>query len=168
MDILKTAIDWTKAETLSCAVFIVFGLFFVLTSLGFWQLGKTDVAKAFVFPTLIAGTLLLILGVGLIIPNQMRLTDFPVAFSSDASAFVATELVRVEKTMGGYETAVFRVFPIIIAVCAVLTILLSTPVWRASLITIMAMMTVLMLVDINANARLEAYKAKLQEAKQSS
>lgn len=168
MDILKTAIDWTKAETLSCTVFIVFGLFFLLASLGFWQLGKTDVAKAFVIPTLVAGTLLLILGIGLLIPNQMRLTDFPIAFSSDASAFVASELARVEKTISGYETAVFRVFPIVIIVCAVLIIFLSAPIWRASFITIIAMMTVLILVDINANARLEGYKAKLITAKHSS
>lgn len=168
MDILKTAIDWTKAETFSCAVFIAFGLFFLLASLGFWQLGKTDMARAFVIPTLIAGILLLILGIGLLVPNQMRLANFPEAFSNDASAFIASEIARVDKTISGYETAVFRVFPIIIGFCAVMIILFSAPVWRASLITTIAMTTVLMLVDINANARLESYKVKLQEAEQPS
>ena len=55
MDMLKTAIDWAKAEVFSTSFFIVFGVLFVLTSIGFWQLGKTDMARANINPTLVAG-----------------------------------------------------------------------------------------------------------------
>ena len=83
MDILKTAIDWTRAEMASSAVFVLFGLVFIASSIGFWQLGKTDVAKAYVVPTLIAGTLLLILGSGLLLQSYGRVTSFAEAFNAD-------------------------------------------------------------------------------------
>ncbi len=43
---MKAATDGTRAEMLSAAFFILFGLCFFLTSLGFWQLGRTDMARA--------------------------------------------------------------------------------------------------------------------------
>ena len=65
MEILKTATDWAKAEVFSSTFFIIFGIAFVLASIGFWQLGKTDMAKAYIIPTLVAGSLLLTIGLGL-------------------------------------------------------------------------------------------------------
>ena len=41
MEILKTATDWAKTEVFSSAFFIIFGVVFVLASIGFWQMGKT-------------------------------------------------------------------------------------------------------------------------------
>lgn len=46
MDLLKAAIEWTKAEMVSSAFFAAAGIVFLLSSYGFWQLGKTDMAKA--------------------------------------------------------------------------------------------------------------------------
>ena len=65
MDILKTATDWAKDELFSTPFFILFGVIFMLTSLGFWQLGKTDMARAYILPTLVAGALLTTVGLGL-------------------------------------------------------------------------------------------------------
>ncbi|MCE2517208.1 MAG: hypothetical protein J4F41_05085 [Alphaproteobacteria bacterium] len=166
MDLLKTSMDWTKTEMLSSAVFAFFGLLFLLASYGFWQYGKTDMAKAYVIPMLVVGVLLVILGVGLIIPNQLRLSGFPLAYNTDASAFVASELARVEKTMNGYSTAISRVFPVIILACAGLVMVVEAPIWRASLIAVIAMMAILFVVDTNANARLGVYKGKLLHAEQ--
>ena len=52
MDILKTAINWAKAELFSTPFFILFGLVFMTASLGFWQLRKTDLTKAYIIPSL--------------------------------------------------------------------------------------------------------------------
>ena len=57
IDILKTSIDWAKAEIFSSSFFALMGLLFILTSIGFWQLGKTGTAKAFIIPLLVAGSL---------------------------------------------------------------------------------------------------------------
>ncbi len=168
MDILKTAMEWAKAESFSSTFFVILALLFITTSLGFWQFGKTDLAKAYVIPSLVAGALLLILGIGLLVSNQMRLESFPVAYDTNAVEFVRAELERVSKTIDGYKTAIFMVFPIIIAVCAVLIMFLDAPFLRASLVTTIAMLVVIMIVDTNANARLEDYKIKLQEAERQS
>ena len=50
MDILKLSMEWAKDEILSSKFFILFGLLFLFGALGFWQMGKTELAKAFITP----------------------------------------------------------------------------------------------------------------------
>lgn len=161
MDILKASTDWIKAELFSTPFFILFGVLFVLASIGFWQLGKTEMAKAYIIPTLVAGILLMVIGIGLFFTNKSRLANFPTAYERDASAFVESEITRAEATLKEYRTIVFKVIPIIIAVCAIGIIFLSTPIWRASLITTIAMLVVILLVDGTAYARMDAYNQQL-------
>lgn len=161
MEILKTATDWAKAEVFSAQFFIFFGVLFVLATIGFWQLGKTEMAKAFVFPTLVAGILLLAIGFGLFFTNQARILHFAEAYHKDASAFVQSEITRSENTMKEYQTIVFKIIPLIIVVAALLLIFMDQPIWRAICTTTIAMMVVILLVDHNANARIEAYYEQL-------
>ena len=161
MEVLKIATDWARAEGISTAFFILFGIGFVAASIGVWQLGKTDLAKAYVIPTLVAGTLLLIIGFGLLFTNISRVSSFEADYNKDASAFVKSEMVRVDNTLNEYKTIVFKAIPIIIATCSLLIIFLSTPNWRARLITTMAMLIVILLVDGTAHARIKAYKEQL-------
>lgn len=161
MDILKTAIDWAKAEVFSSMFFILFGVVFLLATIGFWQLGKTELAKAFIYPSLFAGVLLLIIGVGLVYSNKSRIANFPTAYESDASAFVKAEVIRADKTMAEYQTAVFKVIPLIIVVAALLFVFIDKPMWRAISMTTIAMMVVILSIDTNAHARMEVYKEKL-------
>ncbi len=162
MDILKLATEWAKEEIFSAKFFILFGFIFILATIGFWQLGKTDLAKAFIFPTLVAGILLLVIGSGLYFTNKSRIKSFTAAYNSDASAFVKSEMSRLEKTMLEYKNAVFRIVPIIIILAALFFIMMDKPIWRAISVTTMALMVSVLLVDINANARMEAYKKQLE------
>ena len=66
-----------------------------------------------------------------------------------------------EKTMEEYQTIVFKVIPIIIVVAALLFFFIDKSNWRAISISTIAMMVVIMSVDINAHARLEAYHEQL-------
>jgi len=161
MDILKTATEWARAEVFSSQFFVLAGILFVLASVGFWQLGRTGVAKAFIFPTLVAGILLLTVGLGIFIANKSRVTSFETAYNNDASAFVKSEIVRTEKSMSEYRNIVFKIIPLIIVVAALLIIFIDKPIWRAISITTIAMMVVILLVDNNANARIEAYHEQL-------
>ena len=161
MDILKTATDWAKAEVFSSQFFILFGVLFVLATIGFWQLGKTEVAKAYVFPTLVAGILLLTIGLGIFFTNKSRITSFTTAYNSDASTFVKSEIARTEKSMGEYQTIVFKIIPLIIVIAAFLIIFIDKPIWRAISTTTIALVVVILLVDNNANARIEAYNKQL-------
>ncbi|SDF45724.1 hypothetical protein [Limimaricola pyoseonensis] len=161
MDIVKTATVWMRAEMLSAAFFILFGLSFLLASLGFWQLGRTDMARAYVVPMLVAGTLILIIGVGLFVPSQARLTSFPAAYAIDSAGFIAEEIARADKVLNEYRIVVFRVIPLIIAACALAILYFETPLWRASLITTIGMMAVILVIDTNASARLASYREQL-------
>jgi len=161
MDILKTATDWAKAELFSTPFFILFGLLFIAASLGFWQLGKTDLAKAYIIPTLVAGVLLTTIGLGLFFTNKTRITQFEKAFNADAPAFVQSEIQRSESTLKEY-TVVFKVIPIIIIVAALIIIFINTPTWRAIGITTIAMLIVILLIDGTAYARIDAYHKQME------
>ena len=161
MDILKTAIDWAKAEVFSTSFFILFGIGFAAAGIGFLQLGKTDLAKAYIITTLVAGALLMTIGFGLFFTNKIRITQFEKAYNQDASAFVKSEIVRVDKTLKEYSTQVFKIIPLLIVMAALVIIFINTPIWRAISITTIAMLIVILLIDGMAHARIKDYKEQL-------
>nr|WKN34802.1 hypothetical protein K4G66_20730 [Tunicatimonas sp. TK19036] len=161
MDILKAATDWAKAELISTPFFILFGVVFLAASLGFWQLGRTDMARAYIIPTLVAGGLLLIIGLGLFFTNKSRITQFEKDYTADASAFVAAEIERAEDTLKEYKNIVFTAVPLISAACSLVLLFANAPIWRASMITTMAMLVVILLIDGTAYARIDAYHKQL-------
>lgn len=163
-NILKTAMEWAKAETFSSAFFALFGILFLIAGFCFWQYGKTDTAKAYIIPFIVVGGLLVILGAGLVISTQWRLAGFPAAFNADAAGFVAAEIARVDKTIDGYDNAVTRGIPIIILISAAILMFMKSPVWQAGAVAVIAMMAIILLVDTNATARLADYKEQLVEA----
>lgn len=162
MDILKTATDWAKSELFSTPFFILFGLVFISASIGFWQLGKTDIARAYIIPTSVAGVLLLTIGLGLFFTNKSRIKEFEIAYNKDATVFVESEITRAESTLKEYKTVVFKAIPIIIILAALLIMFINSPTWRAISITTIAMMIVILLIDGNAHARIENYKKQLE------
>lgn len=159
MELLKLATEWAKAEIFSTRFFIFFSIGFLIASVAFWQLGKTDLAKAYIIPTLVAGILLLIIGSGLNYTNAQRVKQFKKDFNTDASAFYQSEIARTESTLKEY-TVVFKVIPIIIA--ALLILFVNTPNWRAISITTIAMLIVILLVDGTAHSRIESYHKELK------
>ncbi len=161
MDILKATTDWTKAELYSTPFFILFGIAFIAASIGFWQLGKTEMARAYIIPSLVAGCLLVIIGLGLFFTNKSRHANFPIEYKKDPTAFVAAEIARTESTLKEYRNIVFTAIPLILITCSLLILFVDKPIWRASMITIIAMLTVILLIDGTAHARVENYKQQL-------
>lgn len=161
MDLLKLATEWAKAEVFSTRFFILFALLFLIASIGFWQLGKTDLAKAYIVPTLVAGLLLMNIGLGLFFTNKSRVIKFADAYNADAPAFYQSEIGRSESTLKEY-TIVFKVIPILIIIAALLILFIHTPTWRAISITAIAMLIVILFVDGTAHARMEAYHNELK------
>lgn len=166
MEILKIAIDWAKAELVSTSFFIVIGIVFALASFGFWQFGKTDLSKAYIVPILIAGTFLMTVGFGLFFTNKSRIVNFETAYNKDASQFISSELERTEATLKEYKTIVFTAIPIIILTCSVIIFFVDRPIWRASMITTIAMLAVILIIDGLAHARIEVYNKHLLKANQ--
>lgn len=162
MDVLKLATEWAKEEASASKFFILFGILFLVATFLFKQYGKTEMAKAFVIPTLVASILLLILGFGLVYSNSTKAKNFPTEYQKDANAFVTSEIATAQKTLDGYNRAVFKVMPAIIVVCALLIMFIDKPLWRAIGVTTIAMLIVIILIDSNAIARLDAYKKQLE------
>ncbi len=164
MDILKIATEWAEAEVFSARFFILFAILFLLVSVGFWQLGKTETAKAYIVPTLVAGGLLLAVGLGIYFTNKARVTSFVEAFEANPTEFVQSEIIRTEKSMGEFNNIVFKIIPFIIIAAALLIVFVDKPLWRAISISTIGIMVVILLVDSNANSRIEAYHEQLQMA----
>lgn len=161
MELLKLATEWAKAEVFSTRFFILFAILFLIASIGFWQLGKSDLAKAYIYTTLAAGLLLMTIGLGLFFTNKSRITKFEKSFKADTTAFYQSEIERTESTLKEY-TAVFKVIPILIIVAAIAILFMNTPTWRAISITTIAMLVVILLVDGTAYSRIEAYHKELK------
>ena len=119
-------------------------------------------AKAYIIPLLIAGALLMTIGFGLFFTNKSRIVAFEKAYNNNASAFVQSEIERTEATLKEYNNIVFTAIPLIIAACALVIFFVNTPIWRASMITTIAMLIVILLIDGTAHSRIEAYNKQLQ------
>ncbi|CAG2533021.1 hypothetical protein MAR621_03298 [Maribacter dokdonensis] len=161
MDVLKLAIEWAKAEVFSTRFFIFFAIGFLIASVGFWQLGKTDLAKAYIIPTLVVGILLLIIGSGTNYANNKRIKQFEKDFYTDETAFYQSEIQRSESTIKQF-VAVFKIVPIVIIIAALLILYVNTPTWRAICITTLSMLMVILFIDGNALSRIENYHKTLK------
>ena len=161
MELLKLASAWAKAEVFSSKFFILFGVLFLLSAYGFWQLGKTDLAKAFISPVCICGILLLLIGGGLTYTNLSREKEFPKAYKEDAAVFLQMEIARADKTIKEFELVVLKIIPGIIAVLSLVFIFFENPNARAISMSVMAMMIVILLIDTGAYTRMKEYKDQL-------
>lgn len=163
MDILKIATDWAKAELVSTTFFIVVGLTFIVVSFGFWQFGKADLSRAYIIPFLVAGGFLMTVGIGLFFTNKARISQFDIDYSNNPTEFVACELARVDRTLVEYKNIVFTAIPVLIFICGLVLLFVSTPIWRASMISAILMLGVILLIDGLAHARISEYKINLVE-----
>ncbi len=165
MNILKLGIDWAKAEVFSAKISFILSLLFFLAAIGFGQLGKTEMAKAFLWPMLVAGILVIAVSAGLYFANKPRITQFETAYNTDAKAFVKIETERTAKSQNDLAL-VFKVLPLVIIAAALSIMFVNTPLWRAIGITTIALLTILMFIDSNTGARNSTYHQQLLAEKQ--
>lgn len=164
MDILKLSTDWAKAEVFSAKIVWLFSAIEILTAIGFWQLGRTAMAKAFVWPMLLTGLFLLAVGAGLYFANKPRITRFEKEYQQNPDTFIKEEIQRTAASQKQL-VLVFRILPAIIILAALIIMLLPMSSWRAAAITIIIAAAFLMIVDSNTEARNNAYHAQLSTFK---
>ena len=162
MELLNLSTEWAESEVFSTRFFILFAIFFLIASLGFWQLGKTDLAKAYIYPTSVAAILLLVVGLGLFYTNKSRIKQFNEEYNSNSISFYESELKRTDSTLKEYKV-VFKVIPILIIVAALLILFFSSTTIRAISITTIAMLIIVLLIDGTAHSRIESYNKSLKE-----
>ncbi len=165
MDTLGIALQWAKDEIFSSKLFIVAGAVFIIISIGFWQLGKTDIARAYIVPFAVCSGLLLIIGGGLTYNNYSRLRTVPDAYNENRTEFIASEIERTESTITSTESTIFRWIPTLIIAAALLIIFANKPMWRAASITAILFLITILVVDSNSHARIVDYDKALKEAR---
>lgn len=161
MDLLKLSTDWAKAEVFSAKMVWLFSIIVLMTALGFSYWGKTAMAKAFVWPMLVAGALLIAVGAGLFIANKPRITQFEQAFQYNSTAFAQQELQRTSKSQKDLST-VFKALPALLIIAALVILFLPTPIGRSIGVTLALLTAFLMAVDSNTDARNTAYHEQLK------
>jgi ABC-2 type transport system permease protein len=160
-DILKISTDWAKAEVFSGKMIWMFSALFLLSAIGFWYLGRTHMAKAFTWPLLVAGGLLIAVGAGLIIANKPRIAQFEKAFLQGPDVFVQNEIARTTESQKQL-TLVFRILPAIVIIGSLIILgLPGSPNWRAIGITLIVTTAFLMIVDSNTDSRNSLYRSQL-------
>ena len=160
-DVLTLALKWAEDEVFSSKFFILFGVLFVSGAIGFWKMGKSEIAKAFIHPLWVCGVLLMVVGIGLVYTNYKRMESFPKEHAASVSNFVNSEILRANKTVAEYERIVFTVIPLIIVAAALMLIFLNAPLWRALSISIIGMMVIILFIDSNAYLRMKSYQKEL-------
>lgn len=162
MEILKSATNWAQAEAITSAFFVAFGVLFIIAGIGFWKLGKTKMARAYIFPSLIAGILLLLLGGALFDMYYSSIDGLTNKYNADPGAFVESEIARTNGAIIQYKSDLYNVFPIVIVIASILIIFIKRNIWRAIFITLIAISAIILLVDSHAISLLEAYNANLK------
>lgn len=162
MDLLKLSTDWAKAEIFSAKMVWLFSAILIATALGFWYLGKTTMAKAFVWPIVISALLLIVIAGGLFYANKPRITQFEKAYQNNPGAFVQQELMRTGKSNNDFAV-VFKVLPVLLIAAGFLILFFPSPRWRSIGITLGFLAIFLMALDSNTEARNEAYREQLKK-----
>jgi len=162
MEIVKVATEWTKAEIVSSIIFMLFGLSYMLGSVGLWKFGQTPLTKSLILPLLIAGVLLLSAGISFYLSNKSRIANFENEYKANPSTLINSEFSRTASTIKTYETIALKVFPVIILVAALVSWFISNPIVRAISIAIIAFLFVLVLLDSQALKRIKAYHQQLK------
>jgi len=160
MDIIKLSMDWAKAEVFSAKIVWLFSVIELLTAIGFWYWGRTPIAKAFIWPLLVMGLLMIGVGVGLYTANHPRITQFENEYHREPKAFLEAELQRTSKSQRDLAL-VFKILPAIVIFAAVVIMLTPASIWRAIAVTVILTAAFLMVVDSNTEARNDAYHSQL-------
>lgn len=164
-DIVKLSTDWAKAEVFSGKIVWLFSAIIIFAAIGFWYLGRTNMAKAFVWPFLVAGFFLIAVGAGLIFANRPRITRFEKEYHQNPEAFVQQEIQRTAESQKQLNL-VFKILPALIIIAAL--VILGFPEsqnWRAIGITLIITAAFLMVVDSNTDFRNTIYHSKLSVSK---
>ncbi len=165
MDILSIAQQWAREEIFSSKFFVVVRVVFIAIAVGFWQVGKSELARAYIVPMAVCGGLLLIIGGGLIYSNYTRLNSFAGAYNMSKTEFVKAEMERTQSTIRQTNSTIYLWIPALIVLAALLIIFIDKSVWRASCITSIAFLIVLMIVYSNSYSRIVECDKALKNSK---
>jgi len=160
MDIVSLSTEWAKSEVFSARIVWLFSIIEILSGLGFGYFGRTPMAKAFVWPMLVAGLFIAAVGAGLYFANSPRISQFEKEASIKPDGFVQSETQRTGKSKRDLAL-VFRILPIVIVLASIVILVVPPSIWRSIAIVAIVNAAFLMVVDSNTEARNNMYHSKL-------
>jgi ABC-2 type transport system permease protein len=164
MEIIKLGKDWAKAEVFSAGIIWIFSVIEITAAIGFCYWGKTAIAKAFIWPLLIAGLFLTLVGAALYFRNHPRIPRFKNENRPDPAALVQKTIQQTAESRK--EMALlFKILPAIILLAALIILLFPHFLWRAIAITAIITAAFLMVVDSNTEGRNNTYNTQLSSFK---
>ena len=161
MDILKIATDWAKIELTSNSVFVLASVIFLSVSFFLQICARASHFSTYSLPFVIAAILLLILGAGLLFSTWQHSTNLEFQFQQDMTLFIQAELTRAEKTISQYKLAVNVIFPALGLISFFILLVFQNDQVRASAITSVIVLLILITVDTAAKERLVKYTKDL-------
>ena len=96
MEFIDHTINWTKGEILEATIMGIVGLLILIAGVLFWKYGNTPYAKAMIWPILITGLLLAVMGIYGVIYNKNRIKVYQQKWEQNPTEFVQSEKARVE------------------------------------------------------------------------
>lgn len=166
MDILKIATDWVKIELVSNSVFILASIIFLFTSFFLKSYARDSGFFVYYLPLVIAAILLLILGAGLFFSTWQLSANLETNFLKDRQLFIDAELMRAEKTISQYNLAIGLIFPALGLVNFCILLIFQNDHVRASSVTFLVVLVILIIIDTAAKERLTNYAKHLEITEQ--
>lgn len=163
MDIVKLSTEWARSEVFSAKIIALLSIVVLLTAVGFFYFGKTQMARAFIIPMLVSGVFLVAVSAGLYFANQPRIEKFEKEFIENPKDFVQKEIQRTEKSNNDFKL-VFQILPLLAIVGSLLIFFLKNPHWKAIGIVLVLLSALLMLIDANTAARNDNYLNELKKS----
>ena len=161
MDILKIATDWAKIELISNSVFVLASVIFLSVSFFLQICARESHFSTYSLTFVIAAIMLLILGAGLLFSTWQHSTNLEFQFQQDMTLFIQAELTRAEKTISQYKLAVNVIFPALGLISFFILLVFQNDQVRASAITSVIVLLILITVDTAAKERLVKYTKDL-------
>ena len=158
--IIEDTIRWTRGEIVECWSLAILGACFVGLALLYWKTSTSEQTRALIWPFLVAGGLLLVLGIIGIFLNHARLVSFQAGFDANPVAFAAAEKLRVEGFLSVYQYTLATA-SLLLACGLGLFWLRHTPVSRGISLALVVVGLGILVVDHLSEANAHRYYAAL-------
>lgn len=93
---IQHTFNWYNGEIFEAKFILAFGLFLIISAIFFYFIGSTATAKALLIPLSIIGLFFSATGTSMIYSNVKKIDKIEQVYKQDKTAFVKSEIKRVE------------------------------------------------------------------------
>lgn len=158
---IQHTFDWYNGEIFESKFILGFGLTLIISSFLFYFFGNAPTTKALIVPLIIIGLILFAIGANMIYSNGKKIIKIEQIYKQDKTAFVESEIKRVE--------AFQYLYPLSIVISAVSFIVALSLLYFSKTVNLQAVAVALIilgssfaLIDYFSKERATVYYKHLQ------